>query len=291
MKVAGNKISHLSDFFHSELDSQYGKEEVNAIFNIAAQFFLRLNGSELKFRYNENINQSDLILLYDCALELKKGKPLQYILGKTFFYGLDLKVNENVLIPRPETEELVDLMIKENKNCESLLDIGTGSGCIPVAIKKNLPACNVFACDISRDALQVARQNAETIGVSIQFRIADVLNKEEIIRVFPEKFDVIVSNPPYIKRSESNTLSKQVIDFEPHLALFSNENDAVIFYRKIIAFCGMSLKKGGKLYFELNPLTADEVREIAIDSGFFEEIELIRDMSDNIRFFKAIRKK
>ena len=289
MKVAGNKISHLADFFHSELDELFGKEEVNAIFLNAVHNYLHIKGSELKLRFHENVNQSDLILIYDCVLELKKGKPLQYIIGKTFFYGLDLNVNEHVLIPRPETEELVDLIIKENKDCEYLLDIGTGSGCIPVAIKKNLPSCHVFACDISRDALHVARQNADTNGVSVQLRIADVLNKEEMLRVFPEKFEVIVSNPPYIKRSESATLSKQVIDFEPHLALFSDEDDAVIFYRKIISFCGVSLKRRGKLYFELNPLTADAVKDIAINSGFFDKIELIRDMSNNVRFLKAVR--
>lgn len=289
MKVAGNKISHLAGFFHSELDEVFGKEEVNAIFSNAIHNYLHINGSELKLRLQENVNQSDLILLYDCALELKKGKPLQYIIGKTFFYGLDLNVNEHVLIPRPETEELVDLIIKENIDCEDLLDIGTGSGCIPVAIKKNLPSCRVFACDISRDALHVAKQNAEVNNVSLQLRIADVLRTEEMLRVFPEKFEVIVSNPPYIKRSESATLSKQVIDFEPHLALFSDENDAVIFYRKIIDLCGVSLKSRGKLYFELNPLTANEVRDIANNSGFFDEVELISDMSNNVRFLKAVR--
>lgn len=290
MKVAGNKISHISDHFHSELDQLLGKEEVSAMFSLAAEHYLHIRGSELNLRFSENVNQSDLLLLYDCAKELKTGKPLQYILGQTFFYGLNFMVHEKVLIPRPETEELVDLIIKENKNCKSLMDIGTGSGCIPVSIKFKLTQCKVYACDISRDAIKVADENAKANKTQIDFRMANVLNEEEMESVFPEKFEIIVSNPPYIKRSESNTLAKSVIEFEPHLALFAEGEDPIIFYRRIIELCRTKLDSSGKLYFELNPITAEAVKETAVKSGIFDEVKLINDMSGNVRFLRAVRK-
>lgn len=290
MKVAGNKISHVSDYFHSELDLIYGKDEVNAFFRIAAENFLHIRGTELQIKMQENINQSDLLAIYDCAKELKKGKPLQYILGSTIFYGLPFFVNENVLIPRPETEELVDLIIKENRSCKSLLDIGTGSGCIAIAIKSKLPNCAVSASDISKEALEMAGKNATLNAAIVELKLASALSNNEMLSAFTKRFEVIISNPPYIKKSESASLHKNVIEQEPHLALFVPDDDAIVFYTKIIDQCELLLEEGGKLYFELNPLTADEVKTHCLKNGQFKEVQLVKDLSGHVRFLKAIKK-
>jgi release factor glutamine methyltransferase len=283
MKVAGNKLAHLSDYFHSELDEIVGKDEVNALFKLVVEFYLPVKRDQLYLRLNDHVNQSELLDIYDCCKELKKGKPLQYILGEAWFYGLKFKVNEQVLIPRPETEELCELIIKEEPNCISLLDIGTGSGCIPISIKKYRPNCEVSALDVSEKALEVAKVNAALNGIEINFFRKDILKEIS----FEKKFGVIVSNPPYIKRNESSSLSQNVIAHEPHLALFVEGEDDIIFYKKIVDVCKDALVVNGKLYFELNPLTANEVSEYAKASGIFKDVELMKDMSGNVRFLLA----
>ncbi len=287
MRVAGNKLKHLSDFYSLELSGLYEPSEIQALFHLAAFHLLGFSHSDVARNINENINQSDLINLYDCCKDLKSGIPIQYIFGESEFYNLKLKVNPYVLIPRPETEELVELIIKENKNVNSVLDIGTGSGCIPIAIKKNLNSASVHGCDISEHALSTAQKNAELNNIKISFIKTDVLNKDVFSKDVNNTFDVIVSNPPYIKRSEETSLSKHVVDFEPSLALFVEGGDAIIFYKRIIELCEKFLNPNGKLYFELNPLTANEVKLYAENSRLFKNTELMKDMSGNIRFLKA----
>lgn len=290
MKVAGNKVSHLTDFFHGELDGLYGVSEVNSLIAIAFEHYLGFARSEMSMRANENLNQSDLLKLYDCCKALKTGRPLQYILKEAWFYGLRFFVNEHVLVPRPETEELVDDILRENKTMSTLLDIGTGSGCIPVSIKRNLNSCEVSACDISQQALEVAKKNAALNEVHVDFFEADVLNIEGFETLCSKTFDTIASNPPYIKLSEKNSMHQNVLDHEPHLALFVNGEDEIIFYRRIIGLCKNKLNANGKLYFELNPLTATNVKKYAEETGMFVSVELKKDLSGNIRFLKAIKK-
>jgi len=289
MKVAGNKVKHIVEFFHSQLDGIFESGEVNALLNLAFEHYLGFNKTEIVFKLNENVNQSDLLKLYDCCKLLRTGKPIQYILHEAWFCNLKFYVDENVLIPRPETEELVELVIKEKKAGLSLLDIGTGSGCIPVSIKKYLPSFDVYACDISATALQVAGKNAKTNNVEVNFFETNVLNTEQFIHAWVKKFDIVVSNPPYIKETEKGGMNKNVLDHEPHLALFVNDNDEIIFYKKIIELCKTILNKSGSLYFELNPITANEVREFALTTNLFERVELINDMSGKIRFMRAVR--
>ena len=193
-----------------------------------------------------------------------------------------------MLIPRPETEELVDLILKENKSAASVLDIGTGSGCIPVTIKKKLPLAHVFACDISKEALAIAKKNSELNTVNVSYFEANVL-EENILEKTQIIFEIIVSNPPYIKEEEKMQMEKNVLEHEPHLALFVNGSDAIIFYKKIIDLCAGSLVKNGKLYFELNPVTAEEVNAYAKNSNLFETTFLIKDLSGAVRFFKGIK--
>jgi release factor glutamine methyltransferase len=241
-------------------------------------------------RSQENVNQSDLLKLYDCARELRKGVPLQYILGMAEFYGLKFVVNPHVLIPRPETEEMAEKLIRDNAAAEKILDIGTGSGCIPITIKKNLPRAAVYACDISTEAIEVARQNAHMNGVNVGFFRADALQPETISEQSREKMDVIVSNPPYVLDAEKSEMAPNVTQHEPHLALFVSGQDPIIFYRKIIDLCRVQLNNRGKLYFELNQLTAETVKDYAKSTGMFENVELVKDMSGATRFMIAIKK-
>jgi release factor glutamine methyltransferase len=290
MRVVGNKIRHLLDFYHSELKTIYPSEEIDALFLLAAEHYFGFSRNEILLKKEENVNQSDLIKLYACCKELCKHRPIQYILGEAHFYGSIFAVNEFVLIPRPETEELVDLILKENKNMPSLLDIGTGSGCIPISIKKHRPAANVFGCDISEGAIHIAQKNAKKNQVDIVFFKGDALAPTSIKKQTDEKFEVIVSNPPYINISEKDQMQKNVLEHEPHLALFVDDSDDTIFYKKIIDFCKDGLLSGGKLYFELNPITSEIVKEYALESNQFLSCEIVKDISGKMRFFRGLKK-
>jgi len=289
MKVAGNKLMHLRDFYLEALSPLMERSEIEAQFALASEHYLGIKKHELHSKFNENLNQSDLLLMYDCGKAIKQNIPIQYILGEAYFYGLTFKVNDSVLIPRPETEELVELILKENTKPKSILDIGTGSGCIPIALKKNLPTCNVSACDISLDALKVAKQNALDNAVDVHFFECDILSQDSI-HLSNKQFDLIVSNPPYILDTEKQIMQAQVLEHEPHLALFVKGSDAIIFYRKIIELCLSHLTSGGKLFFELNPFTAEEVKSFALEQNYFSSVDIINDMSGKKRFLKAIKK-
>jgi release factor glutamine methyltransferase len=289
MRIAGNKIKHVADFFHSELASAYNRGEIEAMIGTAIEKFMGFSRAELHSHFNDNINQSDLLKLYDCAKALKSNVPLQYILKEAWFYDLKFYVDPHVLIPRPETEELVDFVIKENKKARSFFDVGTGSGCIPVTIKKNIPHAEVFACDISDRALKIAKKNADNNEVVVGLLELDILKVSNLENKTGGTFDVIVSNPPYIQLSEKETLGKHVAEHEPDLALFVNNGDPIIFYKKIIDLCHTGLNSQGRLYFELNPLTANMVKDYANLSGIFENVEILKDMSGNTRFLRAVK--
>ncbi len=215
--------------------------------------------------------------------QLQSGKPIQYILGETIFYGLKFKLNPSVLIPRPETEELVDLIISENKNRQiSILDIGTGSGCIAVSLQKKLPLSKVFGLDVDKNAIDLATQNALLNAVEIDFIIADVLNLQS--RNFP-KYDVIVSNPPYIADAEKQEMSPQVLDYEPHLALFVADENPLIFYDAISNFALTNLSPQGKLYFEINQKLAQATQKMLNSKGFSATV--IKDINGNDRIISA----
>ncbi|MDO8999445.1 MAG: peptide chain release factor N(5)-glutamine methyltransferase [Bacteroidota bacterium] len=289
MRIASNSLSSLVSFYHSELNSIYDSAEIQAILDLTLEHYLGYSKTDIITRKNENLNQSDLLKLYFCCKKLKNHTPIQYILNEAWFYNLKFFVNEHVLIPRPETEELVDLILKENKTSLSFLDIGTGSGCIPVAIKINLKNSVVYACDVSPEALTVAKKNAVLHNTDTHFIELDILNEKESQAKITSSVDVIISNPPYIKFDEKNLLNKHVIDNEPHLALFVNGADDILFYKKIIDLCGEKLNNGGKLYFELNPLSAEDVLIYAQKSNLFKSTELIKDMSGKMRFLRATK--
>lgn len=291
MRIASNKLQDLITFYNTELSSNYEQSEINVLVQQACEHYLGFSAADVTLKRNENINQSDVLKLYDCCKELKKNIPLHYILGETVFYWLTFKVNSHVLIPRPETEELVELILNDcktlNETTLDILDIGTGSGCIPITLKHKLPESNVSAIDISQDALQVAQQNALLNKTTVLFNRCDILKPDATYVL--DSFDIIVSNPPYIAKKEASQMHERVKNNEPAIALFVEDNDATIFYKRIIELCKEHLNPGGKLYFELNPIFAPEIKQQAQNTGLFSEIHLINDLSGNTRFLKAIR--
>ncbi|MDH6311483.1 release factor glutamine methyltransferase [Parabacteroides sp. PFB2-10] len=220
---------------------------------------------------------------------LKKKEPIQYIIGETTFYNLLFQVNASTLIPRPETEELVELIIGDNRQRESLslLDIGTGSGCIAVALAKHLPGATVTGVDISKEALTVAAQNAEKAGCeNVSFRQIDILDSGQALAGLPDKFDIIVSNPPYIMEKEKSAMKENVFAYEPGTALFVPDEDPLLFYRAIARFGKERLRREGLLYFEINALLGNETAAMLREEGY-REIELIKDLSGKDRIIKA----
>ncbi|MBA4242059.1 MAG: peptide chain release factor N(5)-glutamine methyltransferase [Sphingobacteriaceae bacterium] len=290
MKIATNKLSDLYEFYKNELSLIYDEGELYSIFELVCEKYLNYSKAQVKQHFDENINQSNLINIYNTGVELKKGAPIQYILKEAYFYDLTFNVSNAVLIPRPETEELVDLIIKSQTTHNSpisILDIGTGSGCIPITLKKHLPLAKVFGIDISEQALEVAKSNALKNNVDVEFIKQNILSNFLILN---SNFSIIVSNPPYVLNSEAKQMDVRVLEHEPHLALFVEDNDPIIFYKRIIDLCDKYLEEKGWLYFELNPMYAIDVKNYANDSKIFNFTEILNDMSGKQRFLKAQKK-
>ena len=288
------KALDLKDIFHQKLDAIYGKNELESIFFLSLKHYLNIPRFQLALDPEFTLTQDETNLFFKILEALKQQKPIQYILGETEFFGLKFLVNEHVLIPRQETEELVDWIIRDNsKNNEialNILDMGTGSGCIAIALAKNLSNSNVYALDISNEALKVARDNAKINEVEIQFIQTDVLsNSNDNHKLENSIFDIIVSNPPYVRISEKGEMKPNVLDNEPHLALFVDDDDPLKFFKAIMKFANQKLKNGGQLYFEINQYLGEETKQLLIDANY-DKIELLEDLSSNLRMLKGIKK-
>ena len=233
------------------------------------------------------LSAEQIAQLQSILAELSTHKPVQYVLGEAWFAGMKFYVNESVLIPRPETEELVEWIMKDIQNSkfkiQNLLDIGSGSGCIPISLKKKLPQINITSIDISEDALLVARQNAETLDADIHFIQMDFLNEVNWEQL--PMYDIIVSNPPYIKQSEEANMAKNVLAFEPSIALFVPDEDPLLFYRKIVLFAKSHLSVQGMIFLEINEALGNEVVSLFEKNGF--ETELRKDLQGRDRMVKA----
>ena len=293
MRIASNKITDVLRFFRDELKDIYEKDELETIIAYCFEEYLNIKRGELILRINDTISESELLKFNFAIKALKQQKPIQYILGKADFYGSKFIVNEHVLIPRPETEELVDLIVKEFKVQSlkfpeiSILDIGTGSGCIPIVLKKNIPSAKVVALDISEKALEVAKQNAEMNNVEIDFICTDILNPKSQILNPKLQVDIIVSNPPYIRISEKDQMQKNVLDHEPHLALFVADNDPLLFYKAIANMALKQLKPNGKLYFEINQAYGGETKRM-LESKGFKNAQLVKDINNKNRILRCM---
>ncbi|GGI26130.1 peptide chain release factor N(5)-glutamine methyltransferase [Pedobacter mendelii] len=275
-------IKDLEKEYIQSLKHFYDAAEAKAIFNLSAISILKVTQSELLVQKDKLLSENHLKELINVLNGLKSGKPVQQILGKTIFYGLPLRINEDVLIPRPETEELVDWIIKEVKDKKkTILDIGTGSGCISVILKKNLPNLDVSALDISQGALKIAAENAKLNETEINFIEADILNYSS-----NDKYDIIVSNPPYIRELEKADIHENVLSHEPHTALFVSDENPLIFYDAISDFAIKNLNPNGYLFFEINEHLWSETLDILI-AKHFKNIELKKDMQGKDRMIMA----
>ncbi|NOZ34542.1 MAG: peptide chain release factor N(5)-glutamine methyltransferase [Chlorobi bacterium] len=274
-------------YIRRELSDFYSENEISAFIRIIFEDVFHLSSVELILKEKENFPKDSNRLLHDIINRLKTYEPLQYIIGFTEFYGLNFKVTPDVLIPRPETEELVELIISENKSEKILkiFDIGTGSACIAISLAANLPRASVFASDISERALNIARSNASDNNVEISFIQEDILNvvgKESFASERRLTFDIIVSNPPYIRLSEKQYMNRNVLDFEPESALFVKDENPLIFYSAITKYALKHLSENGKLYFEINEFFGNEIKALLVSSGF-SEVRIIKDINGKDR--------
>jgi release factor glutamine methyltransferase len=274
-------IKSLKTNFFTELQTIQEDSEIESFFFILTEFLHNLKRIDVSLHPDFEVSESDLEKWNTIISELKNEKPIQYITGEAWFYGLRFEVNENTLIPRPETEELVEWIVdglKIKVKGQRVLDIGTGSGCIPIALKKEIPSAQVSAIDVSEKALEMARKNAINNDVEINFTHQNILETESL----DEKYDIIVSNPPYVRNLEKQEIKRNVLDFEPHLALFVDDSDALLFYRKIAQLALKSLAPNGKLFFEINQYLGEETVELLTKLGF-KNIELRKDFVGNDR--------
>lgn len=281
------KIKQYRTQFIKELAPLYDAYEAESFFYLILEDKHRLRQIDLALNHELFFSESDFAIWDLLLAQLKKEVPIQYLLGKTSFYGLEFEVNENVLIPRPETEELVEWIINENKPFDKtkklkILDIGTGSGCIAISLAKNLPNADVYAMDVSKKAIETAKRNANRNKVDVTFMFQDILETEEL----KCQFDVIVSNPPYVRNLEKEEIKKNVLDYEPHLALFVDDNDALVFYRKIASLAHNNLLESGQLYFEINQYLGKEMIDLLGKMDFIN-IDLRKDIYDNDRMISC----
>ena len=280
----------LRQHIQQRLSRHMEEGEARATTHLLFENLFGLSTTDLLMGKDETLSTGQQAYLNACVDRICEGEPVQYVLGQTVFCGLDLKVAPGVLIPRPETEELVRLVASDHEWLQKLriLDIGTGSGCIALALKQLLPNAQVTGWDISNEALAIARENATRTGLDVMFEQQDILQMAKADSLYEACFDIIVSNPPYVCHSEASQMERNVIDHEPHTALFVPDDDPLLFYRAIAAFATQSLKPGGHLYFEINRQFPNEVSELLKTSGF-TDIHASDDQFGNPRFVSAER--
>ncbi len=305
-------LKEIKNIFHKELGKTYPKEEIDSFFYRCIEHYLKLERFVLAIQPELTLTKEEEQPLFEALSQLKQERPLQYILGTAHFMDLELHVNEGVLIPRPETEELVQWILEDVRSQKSevgsrkaeagnmdfypspltILDIGTGSGCIAIALAKHLPKAKVCALDVSEKALEVARENAKLNQVDVTFLKNDILVPEFELAYLPMRqelkldFDIIVSNPPYVRELEKEEMKNNVKDHEPSLALFVTDGDPLVFYRAIAQFCGSHLKEKGSLYLEINQYLGEETKAL-LKAHNFSEIEPRKDIFGNDRMLKA----
>ena len=281
----------IFNFIHEQLKDYYPDTEIKSFYFPIMEFLFQMDKCSVLQRKDKQISLNEGFQIQAIIDDLKLYRPIQYIIGETEFYGLKFKVDENVLIPRPETEELVEWVIKKEmihfenfrkrEDKYRFLDIGTGSGCIAISFAKKFPEAEVFALDISEAALEVARRNAVYNQANVHFFQCDILKNEPFL--FDSIiFDCIVSNPPYITTIEKQSMGKNVLDFEPHLALFVPQNNPLFFFERISDFSHLQLRKTGSLYFEINPLYSNAIVE-TLKKRQFGRVELLKDISGKDR--------
>jgi release factor glutamine methyltransferase len=290
-------LKQYKTHFYDALKNIQDEQEIESFFFIIMEYLHNLKRVDIALNPNFELSEVEVEKWNSFLADLQQEKPIQYLTGESWFYGLRFEVNEKTLIPRPETEELVAWIIESKKlkvqhqNIE-ILDIGTGTGCIPITLKANLPQANVSAIDISEEALEVAKRNAELNKVEINFIEANILDVEDLLKLpspithHPSSYNIIVSNPPYVRNLEKQEIKKNVLNYEPHLALFVDDTDALLFYRKIAQLAVKNLAPNGLLFFEINQYLGKETVELLQNLGF-KNIELKKDIYGNDRMISC----
>jgi release factor glutamine methyltransferase len=286
MGVNIQTIKEIRIFISGELEGIYEEQEVDALSNIIIRTVFGF--TKLHQLYMPEIlttgEQADRII--EITNELKRGKPIQYVLGETVFYDCKIKLNSSTLIPRPETEELVQLIINENTGYDGdIIDFGTGSGCIAIALAVNIPGSRVTGIDISEEAIRIAEENALLNNATVCFLTGDIFSFAESAL---SKAGIIVSNPPYVRNSEKKLMSKNVLDHEPHTALFVNDSEPLAYYKAIVKIADRLLIAGGKLYFEINEALGDSMTNLLASSGYLN-IKITADINGKDRIIKGIK--
>lgn len=277
-------LKQYKTHFFDSLKNIQDEQEIESFFFILTEYLHNIKRVDVALNPNFELSEDDVEKWNAILAELQLEKPIQYITGDAWFFRLRFEVNENTLIPRPETEELVEWILSSSiiHHPSSILDIGTGTGCIPISLKTNLPKANVSAIDVSEKALEVAKRNAISNKVDISFIQANILEVEDL----SQYFDIIVSNPPYVRNLEKEEIKKNVLDYEPHLALFVEDTDALLFYRKIAQLALKNLTTNGLLFFEINQYLGKETVEL-LESLGFNNIELKKDIYGNDRMIRC----
>lgn len=295
------KIFEAENYIREKLKLIYEENEPSNIAGLAIEHISKMNRNERIINKDQKLSDTQSRLFYSTLERLLNHEPIQYIMNKAWFYGMELYVDKGVLIPRPETEELVDWVIKDVKNMDKnvfikqrgeadettrlkILDVGTGSGCIALALKKEMPLAEVWGCDISDSALNVARRNGSELDIRVDFQSVDYLNTAQQKHL--PSVDIVVSNPPYVPEKDKNDMRPNVLQFEPHTALFVDNNDPLIFYKAIIEFGRHRLHPNGSIYMEIHENLGNDVRTLFEKDGY--QVVVRKDMQGKDRMVRAI---
>lgn len=286
--MSSNLVRDCRRHYSSELEKIYGSDEANALIMILLEHYFGIDRVKIAMEPELRLSESELLTLHFAVKELLKNKPIQYVLGETEFCGMKFFVEDSVLIPRPETEEMVrQLAVGHWPLAAKILDIGTGSGCIAISLAKLLKDSVVTAVDVSEKALEIAKKNAAENGADVRFVLDDILNPKNP-ELIDNQYDIIVSNPPYVCESEKSEMRANVLDYEPSSALFVSDNDPLIFYRKILEFAQKTLKPNGEIWFEINEKLGQEMQNLCLEKGF-KNVEIIKDFRGKDRILKVCR--
>lgn len=288
MFVSKNTVAACLDYMKERLSPRFSESEIRVIQHLAFEKRLGFSRSDLMLNKTEGLSESDLLFFRDVVKRLLNDEPLQYIIGDTEFFGLRLKVDKRALIPRPETEELVHQIVNKRDGYEGLriLDLCTGSGCIALSLKSAFPTAEVVGVDSEEGALELAKENAVSTGLEVAFHQVDVLKWRESKVLKDAKWDIIVSNPPYIPLQDKQDMCTNVLSFEPHVALFVEDDDPVIFYREIAAYASTSLLSGGLLGFEIHEDLAQETVK-QVQEHKFIHVSVLTDLQEKERMVFA----
>lgn len=289
MKVPTNLLRDAVRYYTEFLEPNYGSDESKQLVFALTEHFFGFDRLKLAFQPGHRLSESEMLTLHFAVKELKSGKPLQYITGVAHFSGHRFFVNTSVLIPRPETEELVNLaadFCRRMEHSSNVLDVGTGSGCIAISIKKLCPQARVQGCDISSEALSVAHQNALSLDADVDFFVCDIQSYDSGYQ--PCTFDLLVSNPPYVLYADKIDMKSNVLEWEPHLALFAPDEDPVFYYRKLASMALNCLVPTGRLMVEIHEKMGEAVSNLFTESGF-SVVSVYHDINGKERFIVATK--